>query len=79
MCSTLKDGYIMSRTFTIRKRAHRLRRFVFETGEEFVELVDAERFEEPFAYSEQSASFQNRFEVGDDLMGSSGIIHIRPR
>ena len=45
----------MSHTFAIRERADRLRRLVFEAGEQFVELTDPQGVEEPFASKSLSA------------------------
>ena len=57
---TLEYNDILSQALAIRKRTDSLRRLILEAGEELVELLHSEGFEEPFASDQAQVSTQRR-------------------
>jgi hypothetical protein len=46
-CPSLEDNRLVARTFTVGESAHCLSSLVLEARKQFVELLDAQRLEEP--------------------------------
>ena len=78
----LEDHRFSTRTFSVRKSAHRLGGLVFVCSEQIVETFEAESFEEPFSESggSLSASWISIHRMHEtrqqDLVLNSAVVHI---